>query len=100
MNAPDGTPLAYVAPLSRLRRAGGPSGAHDRGGQRAQDNLLRMSQAAPAAIACMGTVAVIYLLYLRIILPVPTLQDGLRRMADRDYSLRLPAKQSRRIRAH
>ncbi len=53
-------------------------------------NLLRMSQAALAAIACMGTVAVIYLLYLRIILPVLTLQDGLRRMADREFSLRLP----------
>lgn len=53
-------------------------------------DLLRMSQSALAAIACMGTIAVIYLLYLWIILPVLTLQDGLRRMAAREFSLRLP----------
>lgn len=62
-----------------------------------QDNarktdLLRMSQASLAAIACMGTVAVIYLLYLWIILPVLRLQDGLRRMAAREFSLRLPVE--------
>ncbi len=62
-----------------------------------QDNarktdLLRLSQASLAAIACMGTVAVIYLLYLWIILPVLRLQDGLRRMAAREFSLRLPVE--------
>ncbi len=39
-------------------------------------DLLRLSQAGLAAIACVGTVAVIYLLYLWIILPVLRLQDG------------------------
>ncbi|TPQ41650.1 type IV pili methyl-accepting chemotaxis transducer N-terminal domain-containing protein [Cupriavidus pinatubonensis] len=55
-------------------------------------DLLRLSQAGLAAIACVGTVAVIYLLYLWIILPVLRLQDGLRRMAAREFSLRLPVE--------
>jgi len=60
-----------------------------------QDNarktdLLRLSQASLAIIACFGTVAVICLLYLWIILPVLRLQDGLQRMAAREFSLRLP----------
>ncbi|CAG2134874.1 type IV pili methyl-accepting chemotaxis transducer N-terminal domain-containing protein [Cupriavidus numazuensis] len=55
-------------------------------------DLLRLSQAGLAAIACVGTVAVIYLLYLWIILPVLRLQDGLRRMAAREFTLRLPVE--------
>ncbi|WP_454753415.1 type IV pili methyl-accepting chemotaxis transducer N-terminal domain-containing protein [Cupriavidus necator] len=55
-------------------------------------DLLRLSQAALAAMACVGTVAVIYLLYLWIILPVLRLQDGLQRMAAREFSLRLPVE--------
>ncbi|AAP86014.1 HAMP domain-containing protein (plasmid) [Cupriavidus necator H16] len=55
-------------------------------------DLLRVSQAGLAAMACVGTVAVIYLLYLWIILPVLRLQDGLRRMAAREFSLRLPVE--------
>ena len=53
-------------------------------------DVLRLSQVGLAAMACVGTVAVIYLLYLWIILPVLRLQDGLRRMAAREFSLRLP----------
>jgi len=53
-------------------------------------DLLRLSQMSLAIIACFGTVAVICLLYLWIILPVLRLQDGLRRMAAREFSLRLP----------
>ncbi|MGO4157299.1 type IV pili methyl-accepting chemotaxis transducer N-terminal domain-containing protein [Cupriavidus sp. YAF13] len=56
--------------------------------------LLRLSQAGLAAMACMGTVAVIYLLYIWIILPVMRLQDGLYRMAAREFSLRLPVETS------
>ncbi len=56
--------------------------------------LLRLSQAGLAAMACMGTVAVIYLLYIWIILPVIRLQDGLHRMAAREFSLRLPVETS------
>ncbi|WP_432261300.1 type IV pili methyl-accepting chemotaxis transducer N-terminal domain-containing protein [Cupriavidus sp. TMH.W2] len=55
-------------------------------------DLLRLSQIALALMACLGTVAVIYLLYLWIILPVLRLQDGLRRMAAREFSLRLPVE--------
>ncbi|SPD68868.1 Histidine kinase (plasmid) [Cupriavidus taiwanensis] len=55
-------------------------------------DLLRLSQTALALMACIGTVAVIYLLYLWIILPVLRLQDGLRRMAAREFSLRLPVE--------
>lgn len=53
-------------------------------------DMLRLSQAGLAVMACVGTVAVIYLLYLWIILPVLRLQDGLRRMAAHEFSLRLP----------
>lgn len=60
-----------------------------------QDNagkttLLRLSQGVLAAIASAGTLAMIYLLYLWIIAPVLRLRDGLQRMADRDFSTRLP----------
>ncbi|GJG95719.1 type IV pili methyl-accepting chemotaxis transducer N-terminal domain-containing protein [Cupriavidus pauculus] len=55
-------------------------------------DMLRLSQVGLAAMACVGTVAVIYLLYLWIILPVLRLQDGLRRMAAREFSLRLPVE--------
>ena len=55
-------------------------------------DLLRLSQTMLAGIACMGTVAVIYLLYLWIILPVLRLQDGLRRMAARELTWRLPVE--------
>lgn len=60
-----------------------------------QDNagkttMLRLSQGVLAAIASAGTLAMIYLLYLWIIAPVLRLRDGLQRMADRDFSTRLP----------
>nr|WP_315595423.1 type IV pili methyl-accepting chemotaxis transducer N-terminal domain-containing protein [uncultured Cupriavidus sp.] len=55
-------------------------------------DVLRLSQVGLAVMACVGTVAVIYLLYLWIILPVLHLQDGLRRMAAREFSLRLPVE--------
>ena len=62
-----------------------------------QDNAgkttaLRLSQGVLAAIACAGTLAMIYLLYLWIIAPVLRLRDGLQRMADRDFSTRLPVE--------
>lgn len=51
--------------------------------------LLRSSQFVLAAMACIGTLLMIYLLYLWIILPVLRLQDGLRRMAAHDFATRL-----------
>lgn len=54
--------------------------------------LLRLSQILLAVLACIGTVAMIHLLYLWIIRPVRSLQDGLHRMAGRDFSVRLPVE--------
>ena len=59
-----------------------------------QDNtrktaLLRLSQILLALLACVGTSAMIHLLYLWIIHPVRNLQEGLHRMAGRDFSVRL-----------
>lgn len=55
-------------------------------------NLLRLSQAILLVIASIGTLAMIYLLYLWIISPVLRLQDGLRRMATREFAVRLPVE--------
>lgn len=62
-----------------------------------QDNAgkttsLRLSQGILAAIASAGTLAMIYLLYLWIIAPVLRLRDGLKRMAEREFSTRLPVE--------
>lgn len=54
--------------------------------------LLRLSQAVLLGLACIGTLALIYLLYLWIISPVLQLQDGLRRMAGREFGVRLPVE--------
>lgn len=51
--------------------------------------LLRLSQAVLLGLSCLGTVAMIYLLYLWIISPVLRLQDGLRSMAARQFGTRL-----------
>ncbi|RDI98119.1 HAMP domain-containing protein [Dyella solisilvae] len=54
--------------------------------------LLRLSQIALAVLACLGTVAMVHLLYLWIIRPVRSLQDGLLRMAGHDFAVRLPVE--------
>ncbi|MEH6459431.1 type IV pili methyl-accepting chemotaxis transducer N-terminal domain-containing protein [Chitinimonas sp. JJ19] len=54
--------------------------------------LLRMSQAVLLGIACVGTLTLIYLLYLWIISPVLHLQEGLRRMTAREFGVRLPVE--------
>ncbi|MGE4451593.1 type IV pili methyl-accepting chemotaxis transducer N-terminal domain-containing protein [Castellaniella sp.] len=51
---------------------------------------LRFSQGMLIAMACAGTLALVYLLYLWIIHPVRRLQDGLQRMARREFGVRLP----------
>ncbi|HUH60998.1 MAG TPA: type IV pili methyl-accepting chemotaxis transducer N-terminal domain-containing protein [Candidimonas sp.] len=53
-------------------------------------SLLRLSQGILVVIACIGTPTMIYLLYLWIIFPVLRLGDGLRRMAAREFGVRLP----------
>lgn len=56
--------------------------------------LLRLSQGVLIVIACVGTLTMIYLLYLWIIVPVLQLQQGLQRMAAHDFSTRLPVESS------
>ncbi|PLC50767.1 histidine kinase [Pollutimonas subterranea] len=53
-------------------------------------SLLRLSQSVLIVIACIGTLTMIYLLYLWIIFPVLRLGEGLRRMAAREFRVRLP----------
>ncbi|RZT41845.1 type IV pili methyl-accepting chemotaxis transducer N-terminal domain-containing protein [Cupriavidus agavae] len=87
-----GTPSQYVQAMPGfVARANRLVSLIEQNSARKTD-LLRLSQVSLAAIACVGTVAVIYLLYLWIILPVLRLQDGLRRMAAREFSLRLPVE--------
>ncbi|PZX33814.1 NarX, PUTATIVE TRANSMEMBRANE NITRATE/NITRITE SENSOR KINASE TRANSCRIPTION REGULATOR PROTEIN [Cupriavidus phytorum] len=86
------SPAAYIAALPGfVAQADRLVGMIEHDSARKTD-LLRLSQTALALMACIGTVAVIYLLYLWIILPVLRLQDGLRRMAAREFSLRLPVE--------
>lgn len=60
-----------------------------------QDNsrntaLLRSFQLSLVALALAGTIILIYLIFLLIIRPVTRLQEGIQRMADEDFSVRLP----------
>jgi two-component system nitrate/nitrite sensor histidine kinase NarX len=88
----DAAPARYIAALPGfVAQADRLVGMIEHDSARKTD-WLRVSQIALAAMACVGTVAVIYLLYLWIILPVLRLQDGLRRMAAREFSLRLPVE--------
>ncbi|SAL14287.1 type IV pili methyl-accepting chemotaxis transducer N-terminal domain-containing protein [Caballeronia telluris] len=51
---------------------------------------LRRSQMALAAMACIGTIAIVYLLYLWFVVPVQRLEDGIARIEKRDFAARLP----------
>jgi len=51
---------------------------------------LRRSQMALAAMACVGAIAIVYLLYLWFVLPVQRLEDGLARIKRREFGARLP----------
>lgn len=51
---------------------------------------LRMSQLALAALSCVGTAAIVYMLYLWFVVPVQRLQDGLSRIEAREFDTRLP----------
>ncbi|WP_250480868.1 type IV pili methyl-accepting chemotaxis transducer N-terminal domain-containing protein [Caballeronia sp. GAOx1] len=53
---------------------------------------LRTSQMALAAMACIGTAAIVYLLFLWIVVPVQRLQDGLARIEAREFDARLPVE--------
>ena len=53
-------------------------------------SLLRLSQAVLILMACLGALAMVWLLYRWIIRPVQTLHEGIQRMAGRDFSVRLP----------
>jgi len=51
---------------------------------------LRTSQIGLAALSCVGTVAIVYLLYLWFVVPVQRLQDGLARIEAQEFDTRLP----------
>ncbi|HEX2529889.1 MAG TPA: type IV pili methyl-accepting chemotaxis transducer N-terminal domain-containing protein [Burkholderiaceae bacterium] len=51
---------------------------------------LRSSQLMLVAMALIGTVMMIYLMFLLIIQPVSRLQEGMERMTKKDFSVRLP----------
>jgi two-component system, NarL family, nitrate/nitrite sensor histidine kinase NarX len=53
---------------------------------------LRSSQLVLVAMALIGTVAMIYLMFLLIIEPVTRLEEGMRRMTKKDFAVRLPVE--------
>lgn len=53
---------------------------------------LRSSQLMLVAMALAGTVMMIYLMFLLIIQPVTRLQEGMRRMTEKDFGVRLPVE--------
>lgn len=55
---------------------------------------LRSSQLVLVALAVGGTVALIYLMFSLIVEPVMRLREGMRRMAEKDFSVRLTAESS------
>lgn len=50
---------------------------------------LRSSQLALVAMALLGTIALIYLMFLFIVVPVTRLREGIERMTKRDFGVRL-----------
>lgn len=59
-------------------------------GNASKTTRLRILQSVLIVMACLGTMAMIFLLYRWIIRPVQTLQGGIQRMAVRDFSVRVP----------
>lgn len=55
---------------------------------------LRASQLLLLGLALVGTVSIIYLLFVMIVIPVTRLQDGMERMRGQDFSVRLPVDSS------
>ena len=54
-------------------------------------NLLTMFQLGLVGLAIAGAIALVYLAFLVIILPLQRLREGMQRMAAADFSVRLPA---------
>jgi len=54
--------------------------------------LLRSLQFGLVAMSVVGTIALVYLLFLLIVRPVTHLEDGMRRMEAGDFSVRLPVE--------
>jgi two-component system nitrate/nitrite sensor histidine kinase NarX len=52
-------------------------------------DILRYLQLGLVALALVGTVALIYLMYMLVVRPVEKLADGMRRITDRDFNVRL-----------
>ncbi|MFV0284604.1 MAG: type IV pili methyl-accepting chemotaxis transducer N-terminal domain-containing protein [Castellaniella sp.] len=73
---------AFVAQADRLVRMIEDDSAR-------KTSRLRFSQQMLVVMACVGTLALVYLLYLWILHPVRRLQGGLQRMARREFGVRL-----------
>lgn len=52
--------------------------------------LLRFLQVALVSLALIGTILLVYLFSIMVVRPVTRLQEGIQRMADADFSVRLP----------
>ncbi len=76
---------ALVARIDRLVRAV----ERDNAGNL---ELLRYLQLALVAVALIGTVALIYLMFMLVVRPVETLNEGMRRMSGREFNVRLPVE--------
>ena len=55
-------------------------------------HLLRTLQFGIIALSLIGTVALIYLMFLLIVRPVTSLEEGMKRMAGGDFGVRLPVE--------
>lgn len=53
---------------------------------------LRTSQVALAGLSCVGTIAIVYLLYLWFVVPVQRLREGLASIEAREFDTRLPVE--------
>ncbi|MDO4636640.1 MAG: type IV pili methyl-accepting chemotaxis transducer N-terminal domain-containing protein [Lautropia sp.] len=63
-------------------------------GNASKTTRMRILQSVLIVMSCLGTLAMIFLLYRWIIRPVEILHVGIQRMAGRDFSVRLPVSSS------
>ena len=86
----EGDSTAYLAQLPGFVAEADRLGHVLEGGNASKTTRLRILQSVLIVMACLGTMAMIFLLYRWIIRPVQTLQGGIQRMAARDFSVRVP----------
>ena len=86
----EGDSTAYLAQLPGFVAEADRLGHVLEVGNASKTTRLRILQSVLIVMACLGTMAMIFLLYRWIIRPVQTLQGGIQRMAARDFSVRVP----------